>query len=94
MLFYKGTFETFMSGLDVMECLSTQSIPVVFLFSLSFYQKYLHVLIYNDVPIYGCGFAHDYIEGSVGKKPVTMTKGCRPKALLSSCIHSTRLSLL
>lgn len=52
--------------------MASQGIPAVFSFSLSYHIQIISMLRAEGVSMYGCGFVHDSMTGSVGRQPVTM----------------------
>ncbi|EMC97271.1 hypothetical protein BAUCODRAFT_147394 [Baudoinia panamericana UAMH 10762] len=52
--------------------MATQGIPAVFSFSLSYHIQTISMLKTKGVPMFGCGFVHDSMTGTVGRDPVTM----------------------
>ena len=67
-LYYKSTSEYFISKMNAMQFMSSNRIPAVFYFSISYHIKVINMLIRAGVRNYGCGFAHY----GMGKKSVRM----------------------
>ncbi len=53
--------------------MARQGIPAVFSFSISYHIQVISMLRSEGVAVFGCGFVHDSMSGSVGREPVTMT---------------------
>lgn len=74
-LYCKTTSEDFIMRTNAMQFMSTNGIPAVFSFSISYHIRLINTLMKNGVNCYGCGFVHDDMdEKPVGTKPVTMVR--------------------
>lgn len=72
-LYCKCRSEDFINSTGADSVMSSMMIPAVFSFSISYHIGVVNRLSSSGVPVFGCGYIHDYMPKSgVGSGPVTM----------------------
>lgn len=74
-LYCKAFSEDFIMNTGATTFMSTNGIPAVFSFSISYHIRLINTLVREGVKCYGCGYIHDGMTSqTVGNKPITMTR--------------------
>jgi hypothetical protein len=74
-LYCKTTSEDFIMRTGATQFMSTNGIPAVFSFSISYHIALINTLVRSGIKCYGCGFVHDGMDiNPVGSPPVTMVR--------------------